>query len=713
MPTSRTVVFPITIALLLLTAYPVHAWASERPLRRAESENRAYQLRIDRGRPDTRRAMPAVGTLIHRPSDGNSRLVWRTDLVNDVAPLVAFIRDDGEFLVTLDEFRQGGAKHALVVYGADGALRRIFTLKQLLVPSDWRFVEATDRFVAWREGADGFFYENEFVLALNHGRLIRIDLEQLNLIADGDEAPGAPGGVLSDELAALLGADEMSDVSLADTAALEGPLAELMAFFPLAVLGPDGREMLIESLDDFLLLKEDLQELALLQDPELMAAIDATDPTALDEQIATADASTDLRPQIDVPAPNPDEFTDYVAWLNDVARRPGASDAMALYSDAAALWTEPEDIDVELWRRAQDDGDPDAVLDPAIQGWLASNAEAIKQFRAAAREPYLNEGYDLSEPDGMMVHIQVPNLSIRRQLARATILQARTWALDGNTDEATAAVLDVARAGRQHRDRETLIESLVGVAFDSIARQELASIIAGDPESIDYVQLRDDIDAIGQPMRTIGQVMRLEEAMALDVAQRSYVWSEESDRYVGRADVLRSIMPDQDALGPLIDLRLGMSSFDGTVKSLRESYGQMAAAAEKPWLDARSDFQQLGESLRNPFANPIAQVLVPSIERVVELDQSSRTRQRLSNAMVAVRAHQQEFGSLPETLDGLVSADAGLNALTGAPLIYERTPTGFTLRAFDSDVAEAIVSEDGALTFIDGDLYAEPNEAPE
>jgi hypothetical protein len=63
--------------------------------------------------------------------------VWNIKLVNDVAPVRALVSDDGDHVVTFDNWHMvGRGEHVVVIYGEDGRLVRSFTLEEIL-PDFW------------------------------------------------------------------------------------------------------------------------------------------------------------------------------------------------------------------------------------------------------------------------------------------------------------------------------------------------------------------------------------------------------------------------------------------------------------------------------------------------------------------------------------------------------------------------------------------------
>ena len=170
------------LALILLTLPAPGDAQDRRPLREARSENGRYRLRIDAGREESRRCRAAL--FEHTRPQERGRRLWREKLVNEVAPRHALIRNDGRFVITLDEFRRGGAAHAVVVYDERGELLREFDLRELLHGDDWKHVTAERRAIEWLSDATLTFVDSppQFVIKLEWSREIRIDLEEIELV---------------------------------------------------------------------------------------------------------------------------------------------------------------------------------------------------------------------------------------------------------------------------------------------------------------------------------------------------------------------------------------------------------------------------------------------------------------------------------------------------------------------------------------------------
>jgi hypothetical protein len=86
----------------------------------------------------------------------DARRMWTGELANTQLPQAALVSMAGDF-VTLDDYYQAGAEHAIVIYDRGGRLIRSFTLEQLLEPTDLARVPLSDCGRLWRDGTMSYF----------------------------------------------------------------------------------------------------------------------------------------------------------------------------------------------------------------------------------------------------------------------------------------------------------------------------------------------------------------------------------------------------------------------------------------------------------------------------------------------------------------------------------------------------------------------------
>nr|WP_144033851.1 hypothetical protein [Sphingomonas laterariae] len=115
------------------------------------------------GQPAGETRSTAEGTL-ERRVDGRWLQVWKAPLANEVAPVTALVSNDGEHVVTFDDWHMVGlGSNVVAIYGRDGALVRSLELGDIL-PKD--YIEALPRSVSslWWHDQDRISGDGKHVL---------------------------------------------------------------------------------------------------------------------------------------------------------------------------------------------------------------------------------------------------------------------------------------------------------------------------------------------------------------------------------------------------------------------------------------------------------------------------------------------------------------------------------------------------------------------
>jgi len=633
------------------------------PIREVPSPHGRYVLRIDAGRVARDRALPCRATLARQAESGALSAVWERTLVNDAAPAHAFVRDDGRFVVTLDEFRRGGARHALVIYGRQGELLRHFLLSDLLERDDWTHVRTSSREVDWLSGAQAGFVPggDEFAIRLKWGRTVRIDLKRLAVVRTGADA--AAWSVPADVVALLLGADGEGEAREAPSGE-DGETADAAAAGPAEAAADAAAAEPATTIPD-----------------EGKPADEAAESPALDDAPVLAEA-------IEVPRPNPDAPTDYVSWINTQVPHEGESGAEA-YAAAMAAFTPLADELADVYVAARE-GDPDAILDPRLQEWLLANMPAITAFRRAAYSDHAGVTYVAPE-DGSMLGVVLPHLGPMRSLARAVVYEGQLHAQTGAPADAAAAYLDAIHAGRQAGTGATLIEGLVSYAMQREAsRALLDDVAAGRLDAANLGALADELDtAIVTPPTT--RTLRFEHAASLDAVQRMY----EPDPATGAyrlSDEYFARLASDAALGPeeahrLKDEMQGVS-YEETVEAIDAYWDGLSAAAELPFAAGQPVRAQVEAAARAPDANPFLRAMMPTISAAERVRALAETETRAARLVTRLRAYRLANGRYPDSLAAFAGRDFAVDPFTGQPFAYRVDGDDFVLYSFGADGAD-------------------------
>lgn len=720
---------------------------NSRPLREAKSPNERFELRIEAGRPGARTSRPCNATLLETAA-GAARRRWERPLVNDAAPAQAIIRDDGKFVVTLDEFRRGGARHTLVIYGARGELLRHFMLTDLLTREDWAHVKSARRAVEWLDGAKPRFDDaaDAFVVELGWKREIRIDLRRLVVLRTPEEAAAAAQADLPAEIEEMLFGDAggQDEQPLPDEAAADALMAEDRE--ALARAQADHARQLLEQLlaqqTEQMTPEERTQLEAMIRErmaeAEAAAAAQAaagdeaaraaasfaeagtaetTDEPAVEAQvelmapemtnggrqhdpadlgIKTGETAADAGPQTSdpleqppgsaIPQPDPANRVNYLSVLNEHTVTQGAS-AAPLYESAIAsqvAWSGES----ELFDRAMS-GDPEALRSPEIQSWLSANRGAINEFREATK--YEFNGWYLNSADGSTIGALLPNLAPIRLLAKTSVIEAQAAAADGYPDQAAEIYIDTFAAGSHAGRGVTLIEGLVGVAVQGLATEKLLDLADSAGDEVDFTALSTRMKEQFQPVRPMDEYMDMERVSYLDTVQRAYDYDEGSGKYVPNPTKMRELMSIAGGEGgveqALLLTQMASTPFETAVKEGNALYDRMRDAARQPYPQARESLRQLEQDLdthRNSY-NPFVRVMVPSLSRAHFLETRGESGRRASLAVANLRAYHQRNGRYPDSLDEVGDADFLNDPFSGGRFAYRRDGDNFVLYSVGGD----------------------------
>lgn len=656
----------------LTVLVPAGAAGQSGPLREARSANGRFELRLEPGRA----GVDARGCRAALHGRGGRRPIWERVLVNDVAPERACVRDDGGYVVTLDEYRRGGARNALVIYGARGELLRHFLLIDLLGPEDWKHVRTGRRELVWLDGAKCEFagQGDEFVVTLKWGRAVRIDLKTLRVRRGEGEAGGDAQAAVPPEVLALVcgqGSAEQDGV-------IGGRLEELAALTPEerarteAIAGQLVEEGASPAAGGLLLPPGP-------GEPGPAGAVPSgeVEGRRAGEAPAAGAPAAGAPPVLEVPPPDPVNKYDYVSWLNGMMQVEGA-DAAPLYEAAISAHV-PWEGDGELLSRAME-GDPAALAAPEVQAWLAANEAAVAAFREASRYPARSFSYD--SPDGTMVGVLLPSLSHLRGLTRASIIEGRRLAAAGQGMAAADCYLDTLAAGGHTGGGMSIIENLVGVAMQSLGVDALLDLQAGPQAAdLDYVALADAIEDAAVAPRAPSAGIEGERAMYLDAVQRLWSVDPGTGQMQLDTEAARSLLGasgDAEELERTI-ARLSESSYEEAVATGNAYYDALAAAMARPFAEGQAQIEALERRLEeDPSGYPLHEFL-PSLGHWFFLRTRNEADRRAAVLVTRLNAHRQKYGEYPDSLAVFGDAAFTRDPFGTGTFVYRREGAGFRL----------------------------------
>ncbi len=89
--------------------------------------------KLRKGEPIDSSRYQCRASFFHRSSSGDTTVLWARTLVNKYGPRWAYVTNDGNYVITLDDWGTSSdkTKQFLVVYDSKGQLKRAFSLEDL------------------------------------------------------------------------------------------------------------------------------------------------------------------------------------------------------------------------------------------------------------------------------------------------------------------------------------------------------------------------------------------------------------------------------------------------------------------------------------------------------------------------------------------------------------------------------------------------------
>jgi hypothetical protein len=316
------------------------------------------------------------------------------------------------------------------------------------------------------------------------------------------------------------------------------------------------------------------------------------------------------------------------------------------------------------------------------------NADAVLQLVRASVEAdaealrLIHEGAAL--PAGAYPVVAVPNaldvdlshLHELRNAARLCLRETAVRAHDGDGAAAADSLIAMRRLAASVGDRTFLIGVLVRIAVD-------AFIWEGLGETLGLCEIPPEkLAALARELALEAEELSLLEAMRMERATACQLLTSddmEAQLASDEVEVQRTLMELQmeDRRAAAI-ARAAVDYLDVMQEVIR-----IASLADG---DKLSESDRLGEQLerRQPGVSPIADLLLPSVDRLFEEEVKARTRVTVTRVALAVEQYRIENGGWPESLDALVPEfiDAVPQDPYGEGRIrYRREATGVVVRA--------------------------------
>jgi hypothetical protein len=343
-----------------------------------------------------------------------------------------------------------------------------------------------------------------------------------------------------------------------------------------------------------------------------------------------------------------------------------------------------------------------AQAQPRFAAWLAGNEKPLLAVTDAAERPdYYYPFVSRPRDDSPRLLIGALLSLVQKVRVLAPMLGARAMLRCGEKqyDAAWADLLAVHRLGRLMSKGASIIEMLVGIAIDAIARADTLAFLEHAPlTATQLAKCRADFEKL-PPMAAAADKLGLSERFTyLDVMQ--------SIRQYGFHPELQVIdLPTPNVDRKRVAAVLADLDWDRVLRRGNRWYDRFETALRKPTRAARltalTDLEaELGTATdgtdltalfkgytaekraaaSDAFALPLVQALLPAVRKVQEASDRHEQNRRTLAVAFALAAYRAEYDESPEKLADLVPrhlAAVPRDLYNGKPLVYKRTAAGY------------------------------------
>ncbi|MFP6621772.1 MAG: hypothetical protein VB877_20675 [Pirellulaceae bacterium] len=371
---------------------------------------------------------------------------------------------------------------------------------------------------------------------------------------------------------------------------------------------------------------------------------------------------------------------------------------------------------------------------PAASKWLVAQEKHLDQLAAGSRRekfytPYLASALDEDGPFLSVVSVHMPSVQQQRNVARGLTIRAQGRIATGDLDNAWNDLQAMHRMARHIGSGVTIIESLVGIAVDSMAFQaeihilkspaltadqcqrffaDLKSLPSLPPltDRIDigerfmgldavtalarYVQGKDYLEAMNELFKTLKLMGALSDAAPASdsvtlVAFQEDASKQESKQASGPIDwnaalqVLNGWYDKLVAANRLVDSQQRQAQ----LKKIEQELQQLATDATNPARQLTAMVRDGSQKmLGKAIGNILVAMLLPAPIAVGRAEDGATARRAVLQIGFALNLHARETGMLPGSLVELAPRyleSIPKDPLSGAPLKYTVKDKSFLL----------------------------------
>jgi hypothetical protein len=290
-----------------------------------------------------------------------------------------------------------------------------------------------------------------------------------------------------------------------------------------------------------------------------------------------------------------------------------------------------------------------------------------------------------------LVAVLLPGLSSFKEIERLLSWQARWEAEQGRYEQAYDNVIECYLLGRHLRNKNILIEQLVAIAIESMSNETMRTIIHVHQQQITHEELNS--------FRNRFETIISSEDFAVGFEGEKYFLRDEIQRcftqtriggshlYLQRINALMPLLGNSgrnEVMGKIVQLMFTHPDREETIQTLDRFYeslekwsGYSPASLKKQNININAKINEIIKG------NLFLSLLMPALEKVIQLSYRSRIDSQATLAMLAIVQYQKQQGKLPESLAVLVESgllkEVPVAPYSDQPLVYKKQGDGFTL----------------------------------
>ncbi len=364
----------------------------------------------------------------------------------------------------------------------------------------------------------------------------------------------------------------------------------------------------------------------------------------------------------------------------------------------------------------------------ALKQWISDNTDAIESFRQATVKPYC--WWQRTAKDNVAMSVLMPELGTIRNLVKITVWDAKLKAYNGDTEVAFGDLFACYRAGIHFKSSGTLVEQLVGISIQALARR--AALIILKEQSIDNQLLTKVQAEFEKLINSDNYIIRydLERLCWKDFIQRCYTDDGKGSGHMIPREIkkLMQLIEGGEIKNSSTELflnyivYLGMAICGTNRRQMTNEFEKICVVAgewahKTPWqlkqenIDFEMGFDK--SAFKRLRLWPVA-MLLPAFGKVNQIAYRGKTEDQALLGVLAIIRYKQDKGQYPQGLDELKQAgyikEVPTDPFSDKPLVYKKTDDNFILYSvglnFKDDGGQIVRDEKGRIK-----LWADEGDA--